>query len=377
VPRRAELGVNFIGPVEFVNGLATSARGYAETLGETGVRLNVIPWRDGFERLERAAEFPFGSGALEPINIVHLNLDVIAERLHGNGPLPKFVSPCRYNIVVPYWELATVVPDHAAVFRAFDEVWCASSFMASAIAQATDRTVRVVRPMLVAPDAAPSGSAPVSLPPERFVFFYTADAGSILGRKNPRALLDAYLAEFSEEDGACCVIKIHYGSSAGDELKPFFEAAAARSDIIFIDRLLSEDELTSLFSRIDCYVSPHRTEGLGLTVIEAMRAGKPVIATNYGGVTDFVTERTAFPLAYRMVAVGDGNAPYPAAYEWAEPDQASLRQAMRTVMRERELAGRIAAEGRARVCELFSLESTARDADRELRRIWTTSAGRL
>ncbi|HYZ15008.1 MAG TPA: hypothetical protein VE591_01355, partial [Candidatus Acidoferrum sp.] len=125
--------MNFIGPVEFVNGLATSARAYAKTLAHAGLRLNVIPWRDGFERLERVADLPLARTRLEPINVVHLNLDLIAERLPGNGPLRKLVSPRRYNIVIPYWELATLVPEHAAVLRAFDEVWCASSFMADSV----------------------------------------------------------------------------------------------------------------------------------------------------------------------------------------------------------------------------------------------------
>lgn len=309
----------------------------------------------------------------EAINVMHLNLDLLAERLTTKGSLAKIVSPRRYNIVVPYWELATIVPEQAAILRAFDEVWCASSFMANAFARATELTVRVVPPTLVPRDVAPVPTRPAfALPPERFVFFYAADAGSILGRKNPRALLDAYLAEFSEDDGACCVIKIHYARGADAELAPYFAAAGARKDVAFIDSLLSEGALAALFARVDCYVSPHRSEGLGLTVIEAMAAGKPVIATPYGGVTDFVTEETAFLIDHRIVAVGERNAPYPASAVWADPDQGSLRSAMRTVMREKALAARIAAAGQARVHELFDVEHTAHNATRELQRIWTS-----
>jgi glycosyltransferase involved in cell wall biosynthesis len=374
-PRRGRLGVNFVGPVEFLNGLSTSARGYVESLARAGTPLNVIPWREGFERLERVS-YDHARGTLQPINVVHLNLDLLADRLPGKGGLAKIISLHRYNVVIPYWELARVVPEHAHVLRRFDEVWCASSFMASAVSQATDRIVRIVRPALVRHDVTPASAAPqIALPPERFVFFYTADAGSILGRKNPRALLDAYLAEFGPDDGACCVIKIHYGQAASPEFAPFFAAAAARSDIIFIDRLLTQAELASLYSRIDCYVSPHRSEGLGLTLLEAMQAGKPVIATPYGGVTDFVTEQTAFPLAYRVVEVGEGNSPYPASSVWAEPDQRSLRSAMRTVMQDRRQAARIAAAGQACVSEMFGLERTAHVAGGELRRIWTASGG--
>src|SRR5438067_9938823 len=53
------LGVNLIGPIEFVSGLGTSARGFAVSIMQAGINLNVIPWRLGFERLPRiSVDFP-------------------------------------------------------------------------------------------------------------------------------------------------------------------------------------------------------------------------------------------------------------------------------------------------------------------------------
>ena len=56
-------------------------------------------------------------------------------------------------------------------------------------------------------------------------------------------------------------------------------------------------ELAGLIRAFDCYVSPHRVESFGLTVAEAMALGVPVIATDYGGTVDFVTEEADFPFA--------------------------------------------------------------------------------
>jgi glycosyltransferase involved in cell wall biosynthesis len=354
-PRRARMGVNLIGPVEFLNGVAISARGYVASLLRAGIPLNVIPWERGFERLQRV---PFNAPerALQPISLVHLNLDLLTALLRTPARA-KLLSPRRYNVPIVYWELTSIPAEHAAVLEHFDEVWCASSFTARALAAATSRPVRVVRPALEPRISARS-------------------EGSRLERKNPLAFLQAYLAEFAEREGACCVIKIIYADRSDPRIRPIFAAAESRADVVFIDRLLDAEEMADLFSQIDCYVSPHRSEGLGLSVIEAMRAGKPVIATPYGGVTDFVTERTAFRLAYELVAVGEGNEPYPPDAVWADPRVDSLRSAMRTVMEDRQRAVRIAASGQALVAQMFGLERTAEQIATQLLRIWARGGGR-
>ena len=56
--------------------------------------------------------------------------------------------------------------------------------------------------------------------------------------------------------------------------------------------------MLSLMTSIDCYVSLHRSEGFGLGMAEAMALEKPVIATNYSGNCEFVTETTGYPIAF-------------------------------------------------------------------------------
>ena len=67
--------------------------------------------------------------------------------------------------------------------------------------------------------------------------------------------------------------------------------------------------LNGLTAACDAYVSLHRSEGLGLPLIEAMYLGKPVIATGYGGVTDFLDDETGFVVRHRLAAL--------AAVAWA------------------------------------------------------------
>ncbi len=364
-------GVNLVGPVEFINGVGVSSRGYAKSLEHAGVTLNVVPWRKGFERLNRI-DVAFPESGLQPINLIHLNLDLLtAERLLDRGVLAELTNADRYNICVPYWELSQLPPVWHETLNRFDEVWCASSFMADAVSAAFSGPVRVIRPSLEWQSVSSDyRRKDFSLPEEKFIFFYAADIGSIMGRKNPMALLRAFVEEFQPEEGACCLIKINYANRGSREVRELINLSKQRPDVIFMDKLLEEHRMHALFDQIDCYVSPHRSEGLGLTILEAMHASKPVIATPYGGVADFVTPETAFPLDFRVAPVGEGNFPYPPDYVWAEPSTTSLRQSMRQVFLHREDAKRTASRGKELSNVLFSLERTSSIMREEIRRIW-------
>ena len=91
----------------------------------------------------------------------------------------------------------------------------------------------------------------------------------------------------------------------------------------------------------DCYVSLHRSEGLGLTMAEAMALGKPVIATGYSGNVDFMTPENSYLVNYTVGAVPRGADPYPKGSPWAEPDLDDAAELMRRVYEApREAAAR-------------------------------------
>jgi glycosyltransferase involved in cell wall biosynthesis len=258
----------------------------------------------------------------------------------------------------------------------FDEVWASSSFMVGSVAAVSARPTRVVRPAVNLPS--PPGRwkrADLGLPEERFIFGYVADASSQLGRKNPRVLIEAFVEEFTPGDGACCLIKIGHSSTYNAEMQAMRAIAAQRPDVILMDRQLEETQLSELYDLIDCYVSPHRSEGLGLTILEAMNARKPVIVTPYGGVKDFLTPDTAMLIDYQLVEVGTGRPPYPPHAVWADPVKSSLRDAMRKLFGDRDLARNLGLRGHAFASDMFSLDGTAREIRAEIDRIWTAGGG--
>ena len=375
-PAEMTAGVNLIGPVKAINGLGVSARGYVASVQKAGVEINVVPWTPGFERV-KTQTYKTPSSVMQPINLIHLNLDLLTDaRLLDVAPLDRIVVPERYNIAIVYWELMSIRPEWLETISRFDEIWVASEFIRKAIAAVSKTPVYVVRPSVQLESAKSKKTrADFGLPEDRTVFFYGADAGSTAGRKNPQAFWRAYCEEFKPEDGAYCAIKLHYGSHNSSAVAELQELALRRPDVMLIDKTLSADDMGALFKAIDCYVSPQRSEGLGLTVIEAMYAGKPVISTRYGGVADFVTSETAFVAEHRLIEVGAGSAPYPETYLWADPQIASLRACMRDVFEHPDKTVQITENAKARVEALFSLDETSAAISAHLKRIWSAGAG--
>ncbi len=60
------------------------------------------------------------------------------------------------------------------------------------------------------------------------------------------------------------------------------------STIGSVPGVVDEEHLVRLYSTCDILVAPSRYESFGLIAVEAMRAGKPVIASDVGGLSEIV-----------------------------------------------------------------------------------------
>jgi glycosyltransferase involved in cell wall biosynthesis len=156
--------------------------------------------------------------------------------------------------------------------------------------------------------------------PEGFLFLFIFDYYSVNARKNPIGLVEAFDRAFPERAGPTLLVKSINGNKRGDALARLQEAAAGRSDIHIRDGYVEPLEKDALVAACDCYVSLHRSEGLGLTMAEAMSLAKPVIATGYSGNLTFMTEDNSYLVRYSLTTIPPGCDPYPAGLEWAEPD---------------------------------------------------------
>ncbi len=107
--------------------------------------------------------------------------------------------------------------------------------------------------------------------------------GNLFPRKGVDTLLRALPAVLREIDVKLVV--------AGDGNMPVYQQLAQTlgiSDKLHFLGRVTDDTLRLLYASCDLFVLPSRLEGLGIAILEAMAAGKPVVATNVGGIPELI-----------------------------------------------------------------------------------------
>ena len=329
---RAELGVGQLGRLVLASaeeaGLETGSFVFAQTISRQQHPFDEIPATD-------------------------LNVNIIAVNADQLGEFAKRVGPAffggRYTIGVWAWELEEFPESWPQAFSLVDEVWAISEFSRRAIAAATEKPVLAFPLPVAAPRPRPGFDRSVLGVPDGFLFLFCFDFLSVSQRKNPRGLIEAFTTAFAPGEGPTLVLKAINGEFQLAELEAMKLLAAARPDIMVIDRYLDDDENAALMDACDCYVSLHRSEGFGLTMAEAMALGKPVIATAYSGNLDFMDDDTAYLVPWAEGSVPEGCAPYRRGARWAEPDIVVAAQLMRSVVQNPEKAAAVGARAQRAV----------------------------
>ncbi len=342
-------GVNVAGFFRSELGLGEAAR--LLMAGLDAVRVPALPVQGSFvPPCRQGAEFTFATPdeAPYPLNILCLNGDAIPAFAEEAGD--AFFAG-RRTIALWWWEVGELPSSWQEAFRWVDEVWVATDHIRDLIAPDCPVPVTKITLPVGEPPVANVTRSHVGLPEDKFVFLYVYDYHSTEARKNPTGLIRAFKDAFPPGGGAHLVLKCINADTMFAHHDRVLLEIGDHPDISFVDRYLSVGEKNALIALSDCYVSPHRSEGFGLTPAEAMLLGTPVIATNYGGVLEFLNEDNAYLVDYELVPVGEHAEPYPADAVWADPDLGQLAKHMRHVFEHpaeaKERAARAGEEIRA------------------------------
>ena len=223
------------------------------------------------------------------------------------------------------WELPVAPEAWRSAEKFVSEIWVPSRFVADAFAGRFDRPVKVV----------PHFTALTALSPasvnETLSILTLADARSSLERKNPLASVRMFKAAFGESPQAELTIKCRNLDLYPDYAAELLQSIGGDPRIHLIRETLHADAHAELLQACDVLLSPHRAEGFGVPLAEAMALGKYVIATGWSGNTDFMDAGCAVLLPGKLIPAVDSTgvyAPIPGAV-WAEPDFEAGVEALR------------------------------------------------
>ncbi len=274
----------------------------------------------------------------------------------------------RYTAGLWFWEVSTFPDVWDEAFGHLDEVWVASEHVGEAMR--TRSPIPVTKILLPLEPEAPVavGRRELGLP-EGFCFLFIFDHNSVLERKNPLGLIDAFARAFEPGGGASLAIKVINGDKRPPDRDRLRAAVAQRPDVHLIERFHTAGEKNALIAGCDCYVSLHRSEGFGLTLAEAMWFARPVIATGYSGNLEFTTPENSFLVDYVMRPIGSGADPYPPEGEWADPDLEHAAWLMREVFERPDDAAERARRGARHIRERHSPQAAGRAIEARLQEI--------
>ena len=161
------------------------------------------------------------------------------------------------------------------------------------------------------------------------------------------------------------------------ELERFLREAVADVNGVLITDDLSPEEMTSLLHAVDVYVSLHRSEGFGLGMAEAMRLGKPVIATAYSANVDFCTTANSLQVGYKLIPIRDDDhrfhpamtGLYRAGQIWADPDLAQAARWMRYLFERPAERRRLGEAARETILRDYSRQAVGRSLEARLQAI--------
>lgn len=288
------------------------------------------------------------------VNVVCVNADGLPGFAQEAG---KEFFEDRYTIGVWWWETSDFPERFMDAFEHVDEVWVGSRFVAETLAAAPSPVPVIHVPIPVSFSEQPPLRPGEHGWPDAFTYLFSWDYCSVFARKNPLAVIEAYTTAFDEDAGTALVLKCINPAFDPASHRKVKEAIAGRDDVVLIDGYLDPGDKDRLMRSCDCYVSLHRSEGLGLTMAEAMFHRKPVIATGYSGNVDFMTAENSYRVGYELVPIGNGAAPYAADGTWAEPDVAEAARLMRHVFEQPEEAARRAERAASDIRMRFSAEA--------------------
>lgn len=310
---------------------------------------------------------PSGEEAPYAINLFHLNPPEVLRVVGSRPPWLDMVN--RLNVCVPFWELPRFPRLWLQVLRKMDAVLAPSRFIYESLAADLPETQLLYYPQSIwlPPDIQPD-RALWGLPPSGMIFAMSFDPQSDLERKNPWAVVQAFKLLPRADQKTCLVIKLNgtgVSKASRDHVGRLRELAAQDPRVFLVDDELDYPALLSLYASCDAFVSLHRSEGLGLVIMEAMALGLPVVATKWSGTMDFTNEGNSCLVPCSFIPARGSLIQYSSLYVgrrvwWAEPNIRAAADCMRRLSADPTYRRGVGNRGRASITAFAQRSSEAR-----------------
>jgi len=194
------------------------------------------------------------------------------ERMYGSYPFHQVSDPYLWGLHIQY-------------MNRVDSIVCPSKMSKRVLeSEGVETPITVIPHGTEIPDH-------ITPPPEKFTVGY-------LGVIGPDKGLSYLIKAWSQLDYPDA--ELVFAGSGTDQLKPAIQQLAGKGKFRLLGRI---DNIRALFDQCSVYVQPSLNEGFGITALEAMAHGRPVIVSDGAGSADCVGDGDGF-----VVPAGDVDA---------------------------------------------------------------------
>lgn len=251
---------------------------------------------------------------------------------------PRLFDKPKKKIGYFLWELPDFPEHFIPALQLVDQIWCPTKFVQDTFFKKSKQLVLIL-PLPVVQQA-PSGKnfrVENFIPDDAFVVLFMFDLHSTMKRKNPEAILRVF-SEFTQKyPDSYLLLKVNRWQNMGPNALSWIPN---HPRIKLLKESLDSNQLTDLYRSSDCYLSLHRSEGFGRTLVEALQNGLHVVCTDYSGPKDFLTNKNSFLVDWNLIDVQPQDYPYLKQKSvWADPSELSALNQLIKVYRERESNG--------------------------------------
>lgn len=202
--------------------------------------------------------------------------------------------------------------------------------------------------------------------PKEFMFLSVNSwTGKLGDRKGTELIIKAFDEEFKGDPNVQLFLKI---STFWDNKDPIYYQRAIldilgheNPSILFSSAYAEEEKLAEYYNICDVFVAPTRGEGFGLTILNSLASGLPVITTKDGnsGHMDFCKNNPGVIFVNSNKSVQGDRRFYVEGNLLAEPDLEDLKKQMRWAYENRDKLKNLGKEGKEFVKD-FKWENSAK-----------------
>lgn len=266
----------------------------------------------------------------------------------------------------PFWEFEDgLIECHPELFKGYDHAVVFSTFCYEAMKRIAPfgfdiRLMRYPLPLTKHQFDRAATRTRFDISRTAFAVLFNFNIHAGFDRKNPLGAIRAFGRAFSNNPDTRLILKVSGSEGREAEILEMRECAndlGIFNQVTVITDSLTHDEILALTGSCDAYLSLHRGEGLGLGMLEAMSVEVPVVATAYGGNTEFTTQETAFLVPYALTPANTRFAAYRHVSKWADPDIDVAARFLKNLYQHPEVGRAKAAAAKHFLANHYSLEN--------------------